>query len=184
MNLTSGVPLKQALDVATIDFPGLFRELKGKSFNGYACLAVQGAIAIEEGTLVFDNGKVVACFYEYYKHNKLLVGEQAFPRVMNATAAKVGVLDIYALKNEEVQLMLAFYERAIYLPSEKDLFARVERFDDKFEKEIAEPEGERKEETLKKYRIADVRVGEYKTENVAPEGQFEDLLEKMKREKE
>ncbi|MFH1258101.1 MAG: hypothetical protein V1658_04130, partial [Candidatus Micrarchaeota archaeon] len=70
MNLPAGTVVKTAIDSATIDFAALLKELKDKAFNGYLTLTLQGVGGVEEGITVFDNGKIVAAFYEYLKYNK------------------------------------------------------------------------------------------------------------------
>ena len=59
MNLPSGTQIKTGIEVSNIDFVALLRELRSKLFNGYLSIAVQGIGGIEEGTVVFDNGKIV-----------------------------------------------------------------------------------------------------------------------------
>ncbi|HLC48091.1 MAG TPA: DUF2226 domain-containing protein [Candidatus Norongarragalinales archaeon] len=175
MNLPPGIIVKTGIDTATIDFAALLRELKDKVFNGYLAITVEGASAIEEGIVVFDNGKVVASFYEYFKYNKQVLGDLAFQRVMNAAASKHGVADIFQLTNDQVQLILAFNEQAICLPSEGDIKKlRSESFSPLFEEQIKDGEGTgTKTELLKKFKLGDVEKKE-KVEQVQDE--TEDFL--------
>ncbi len=175
MNLPAGVSVKTAIDSATIDFFALLKELKDKAFNGYITLAVQGLGGIEEGIVVFDNGKIVASFYDYLKYNKQVFGDLAFQRTVNASAAKYGVLDIFQLTNDQVQLILAFNEQAICLPSEGDIKKlRTEEFSPFFEEQVKEsaPIGT-KGDLLKKFKLGDV---EKKEKVEVTDEEAEDLL--------
>ncbi|MFH0971878.1 MAG: DUF2226 domain-containing protein [Candidatus Micrarchaeota archaeon] len=174
MNLPAGIIVKTAIDVATIDFSALLKELREKAFNGYIAMTIQGISGMEEGTVVCDNGKIVASFYEYFKYNKQVLGDLAFQRVMNSSAAKHGVVDIFQLTNDQVQLILAFNERAICLPSETDIKRlKVEEFSPFFEEQVKETASVgTKDELMKKYKLGDVE----KKEVADAEEEDEDLL--------
>ena len=155
MNLPSGNPLKMGLDVAVVDFFALLRELGDRKFSGYAAIAVQGKYGIEEGTQVFDDGKPVASFYEYYAFRKMAAGSEAFRRVINASASMKGVIDVVELTNEQVQLAVAFNEAAIYIPSESELKPRKLEFDPMFEEEFKlRSLSPTRDELLKKYNVS------------------------------
>lgn len=137
MNLPAGNVIKTDVDVATVDFLALLKELGVKLFNGYLAIAIKGNGGIEEGTLLFDNGKIVAATYEYFKHGKTLLADKAFVRILNASFAKHGSVDLVLLSNEQVQLVLAFNENAITIPNEKDWSAFKGRtFSSTYEDEI------------------------------------------------
>jgi hypothetical protein len=155
MNLPSGNALKTGLDVAVIDFFALLRELSDRKFSGYAAIATQGKYGIEEGTQVFDDGKPVASFYEYYAFRKMAVGGDAFKRVLNASTAIKGVIDVVELTNEQVQLAIAFNEAAIYIPSAAELRPRKIEFDPLFEEEFKfQSLSPTRDELLKKYKVS------------------------------
>ncbi len=161
MNLPAGKPVKTAIDVATVDFVALLNELIGKSFNGYLCITIQGAGGIEDGELVFENGKIVISSYEYLKHGKTLLGEAAFVRAINASAAQHGVIDIYQLTLEQVELVLAFNENAIFVPNEKDLKnLKITTFSTFFEEQVkTEEKTVTRSDLMKKYRLEDLHEG-------------------------
>lgn len=152
-----GIPIKQGVDVATVNFMGLLAEVMKKKFDGYLCICVQGRGGMEEGTLVFEDGRIVASMYEYFRYNKILMGEQAFARVLNASAAKHGIIEIYQLTAEQVQLILAFNEQAIFVPVERDLRnVNINEFSIAYEERVQEEKKESKdtkENLLKKYKI-------------------------------
>lgn len=162
MNLPSGLTIKSGVDVATIDFSELIKQLKEKGFNGYIAITIQGIGAIEEGEVIFDNGKIVAAFYEYFKYAKKVTGDLAFQRIMNASASKHGVIDIFQLTNDQVQLILAFNEQAICLPTENDIKKlRTEEFSPFFEEQVKESaQIGTKSDLLKKYKLGDVEKKE------------------------
>lgn len=158
--MPSGVVVKTDVDVASVDFLGLLKELKNKVFNGYLCIAVKGKTGFEEGVMVFDNGKIEAVAYDYLAFNKSVVGSKALARVMNASSAKVGVLDIFQLSNEQVQLIIAFNEQAIVVPSEDELKRlKTDVFSNSLEEEVVGGEKvETEKDILKKYKLSGVKV--------------------------
>ncbi len=169
MNLPSGTPVKTGIDVASVDFPALLSELLKKSFSGYLCMTIQGTGGIEEGTVLFDGKKIAGSFYEYFKYNKVLMGKDAWARVLNAAGAQHGVIDIYQLSTEQVELILAFNEQAIWVPSEKELRElKTNSFSPALEEAVREAKPGEKGELLKKYKLAGVR--EKKAEAKAEEG--------------
>ena len=139
MNLPSGLAMKTGIDVVTLDFAALVKELMHKKFSGYLCVTIQGDGGVEEGTLVFNGGKPTAAVYEYLRHNKAMFAKDAIPRIFNATTATYGVVDIYQLTPEQVQLILAFNENSV-LPvvlTERDVDSSiVTSFSSKYEEEL------------------------------------------------
>lgn len=137
MNLPSGKPLKTNLDASATDLVALMDELRRKRFCGYLAIAIKGLAGVEEGTVLFDSGKVVGTTYEYYAFNKELAAEKAFQRVLNAAANKTGVIDVIELTAEQVHLALAFHEDAVFVPSEESLrHVRLPAYSPFFEEEV------------------------------------------------
>jgi len=158
MNLPSGTPVKTGVDVASVDFPALLRELLRKGFSGYLCIAVQGKGGVEEGTLLFDGKKIAGGFYEYFRYNKVLVGKEAWVRCLNASGALHGVIDMYQLSGEQIELILAFNEQAIWVPSEKEVRElKTIPFSGAFEEQAGGAPAGGKEALLKKYKLAQVK---------------------------
>jgi len=173
-SLPAGTPLKRALDVSTTDFPALLKESREKKISGYIAVCIRSS-GTEEGTVLLDEGKIVGCAYEYYKHGKTVEGADAFKRVLNASGAKHGVIDVFKLTSEQVQLALVVNQKMVFVPIEHELLGfKSKPFSDAFEKEIADSaktapvKAEAKvEETqepkssgdiLKKYKIGDIKV--------------------------
>ncbi|MFH1199717.1 MAG: DUF2226 domain-containing protein [Candidatus Micrarchaeota archaeon] len=187
VSLPAGKVIKTGLDLAAIDFFSLLAELKSKAFNGYLSITVSGYGGLEDGTLVFDNGKIVASFYDYLRYDQKLVGEAALARCFNASQAKVGVIDLYQLSNEQVQLILAFNEGAISIPSERDLARfKGQPFSQEYEKQLASLSSvETKSDLLKKYKLGDMSAETQPKpgllEGSGPAFEEEDLLSKLKK---
>ena len=123
MILPPGQSVKTGIDLAGLDFQGLLKELARKSFTGYLALMVRGTGGLEEGTLIYDSGRIVACTYEYLRHDKLLFGSDAFPRIGNASAAKKGAVDIFQLSQDQVKLIAAFNDKMAFSPQDSDMSA-------------------------------------------------------------
>lgn len=158
MNLPAGTPLKTGLDVANVDFYALVKELGKIGFNGYVCIATAGEAGFEEGTLMFDEGKPVASIYEYYKYRKTYFGDDAFKRVLNASAAKDGVVDVFELTKEQVHLVLAFNEKAISVPGAEELAPRKIEWTPQFERQAASSQIPlTRDQLLRKYKLAEVK---------------------------
>lgn len=162
MNLPSGAAVKTGLDLATVDFFALLRELQLKAFNGYLVVGVPGREGLEEGTLLFDTGKVVASIYEYLAFQRNYYGAEALERTLNAALAKQGVIDVFQLTPEQVQLVLAFNEQAIVIPSEKELKNwQGKQHSYSYEEEVVRASrGQPKEDLLKQYKMSPVKPAE------------------------
>ena len=154
--LPAGKPLKTGLDVAATDFNTLLLELRTREFNGYVSIAVKGTGGIEEGTLLMEKGKVIGCSYEYLRHGKTFAGQKAFERVLNATAAKEGVIDVFELEIQQIDLTLAFNENLVYVPNTSDLrHVKVDDFSPLFEQEVVSG-GKEEKNLAKKYRLTGI----------------------------
>ncbi len=151
--LPAGKPLKTGLDVAATDFGTLLLELRTREFNGYVSITVKGTLGIEEGTLLMEKGKVIGCSYEYLKHGKTISGQKAFERVLNATAAKHGVIDVFELEIQQIDLTLAFNESLVYVPNMGDLkHSKTSDFSPLYEDEVVAERGGEKN-LAKKYKL-------------------------------
>lgn len=160
MNLPRGKPLKQGIDVATTNFQSLLKEVRSKNITGYLSITIKGIGGIEEGTLVFDNGKVVGCAYEYLKYQKTFFGKDAFPRILNCTASKQGIVDVFTLELEQVHLIFVVNEGMIFTPDERTLDKiKVDSFSPLFEEELKNSvQKESKEDVLTKYKMSEIGV--------------------------
>ncbi len=155
MILPPGQSVKTGIDLAGLDFSGLLKELARKAFTGYLALMVKGVGGLEEGTLIYDSGKIIACTYEYLRYDKLLFGSDAFPRIANAAAATKGVVDLFQLSADQVKLITAFNDMMAFLPKDSDMSAfQVTAFSPFYEEQIKEPEKpEAREQLLKRLKL-------------------------------
>ncbi len=161
MNIPAGTPLKTGLDVATVDFFSLLKDLGGRKFSGYLALAIAGERGIEEGTMFFDEGKPSAGVYEYYSFKKTFYGKEAFERILNASAAPHGAMDVFELSPDQVHLVLAFNEAAINVPAEGELAPRRIVFSPKYGEALAQAQApQTRGELLKKYRLSAIAEDE------------------------
>ena len=180
MNIPSGTPLKTGLEVSSVDFFALLKEMEKRRTSGYLAIAIAGEYGVEEGTMFFDEGKPVAAFYEYYFFKKTFYGREAFERIVNASASLHGVIDIFELSTDQVHLVLAFNESAISVPTEGDISPRKVIFSKEFEERL---KGALLPQTrgglLKKYKLAGV-MDEEKPVSPLKEVSFsEDFLQKL-----
>ena len=157
-SLPKGKITEKNAELLTIDFIKFLKENQKRAFTGYIALCIQGANGIEEGTILFDEGKIVGCFYEYYSFDKSFQGNEAFQRILNASAAKQGVFDVISLKPEQVRLVLAVNEGIVFVPAPGQLESvSVKEFSPLFEQEVVQSQSEQtRTEFLKKFKLQDL----------------------------
>ncbi len=110
MNITSGTPMEKGTSLGDIRPKEYMARLMEEKFNGYACITIRGKTGIEEGVIIFHNGSIVSCDYEYYKYNARFVAEEALARNLNAFIASKGVLDSFSLSSYQIQLVMTLNE--------------------------------------------------------------------------
>src|SRR3989344_7904169 len=94
------------------------------SKSGYIVLTIEGYDGIEEGIIVFKKGNLVAAMYEYLKYGITVLGDLALARFFNA-ASRQGVIDVFDLTQEQVEITFRFNEKAILTKSLK--FGDIDR---------------------------------------------------------
>lgn len=153
--LPPGQSVKTGIDLAGLDFSGLLKELARKAFTGYLAIMVRGAGGLEEGTLIYCSGEVVACTYEYLRYDKLMFGSDAFPRIANATAAKKGVVDLFQLSADQVKLITAFNDNMAFSPKDSDMSAfHTTDFSPFYEEQVKDPVApEAREQLMKRLKL-------------------------------
>lgn len=110
MNITAGNPLERGKYLDEIDTRAFIVKLMEKSFSGYICVAIQGKMGLEEGTVVLHNGAIVSSDYEYFYYNKTFKADSGLERSLNALRAPIGVVDAFSLSAYQVQLILTLNE--------------------------------------------------------------------------
>ena len=115
MNLPSG-NLLLSLDVLdTTSFNALIDDLVKKKFFGYVIVTINGVDGLEEGSIVFENGNTVAASYEFIKYVKKISGDSSLELLFNSVAAQHGVIEVYELKRDQVQIILALNDGSFKL---------------------------------------------------------------------
>lgn len=151
MDLPLGTPYQEHLKTSETDMLKTIIELMQKSFTGYIVVTIDGVDGIEEGALLMRNGIIVGAGYEYMKHNTTIEGNNALEIVLNAFKAKHGIIDIYALALQHMDLVIAFHEKMrisanIDPKNLQKLYPK--EFSDKYAREII-----KQKEELTKYDI-------------------------------
>jgi len=111
MELVKGKPLLQGRKLKEVRFKDQIIELINQKFSGYVCLTIEGFEGVEEGTLIFRVGNIIASAYEYLKYGIIVNGDAAIQQVFNASAADYGVVDIIELGATEAELIIAVHPK-------------------------------------------------------------------------
>ena len=136
--LSSGKILQENTDVNEVDFIKTSASLCKQNFTGYAAICIKGASGLEEGTFLFDQGKIAGCFYEYYALKKEFYGKDAFQRILNASASKNGLFDIISITPDQVRLALAVNQKIMFAATaEQFQLAGAREFSPLFEQQAS-----------------------------------------------
>lgn len=112
MNLPVGEIISQGLNLKEIDTKKLLEGFCEKSFSGYFIATLNGVSGIEEGALIFKDGRIVASFYEYGMYKVTIFGNESLEHVFNSFAAEYCIADVVSLSNQQVDLVTAFNDKA------------------------------------------------------------------------
>ncbi|MEM4663100.1 MAG: DUF2226 domain-containing protein [Candidatus Diapherotrites archaeon] len=113
MELPLGTPYQEHLKTTEVDMLKGITELMQKNFTGYIIVTIHGIDGMEEGAILFRNGLIVGAGYEFMKHGVTIEGTNAFEIVLNAFKAKYGIIDIYSLSLQHMDLVIAFHEKML-----------------------------------------------------------------------
>jgi len=146
-------------------FLDLLKDLGSRSFNGYVAWVGEGLDGLEEGTVVFLNGKAVAIGYTQLKYNRSFDGEQAVAPAMNVIRAKNVVYSVVSLTVPKVNLILAFNDKAKIspMPPEKLWSFVPKEYSDEYVRGIIKtlpPSDIDRIRVLAEYGLVNVKVGE------------------------
>ncbi len=116
MELIRGTPALSLLQSPKNSLPTVCTSLSKKKFSGYLALAIRAETGFEEGALLYDSGKIVACSYSYFLESstKTFDSKDAFQRVVNASAAKNGVIDAFELCKEDVHSIISASPQSVF----------------------------------------------------------------------
>jgi hypothetical protein len=166
MDLHLGKPIKEGMETETVDFQKLFPMLRQHKLNGYMSMDLMTSNGMEEATLLFREGEIIAAEYIYLAKEKTLYGEEALKQSFNACLGK-GTFDIHELQEEEIIAGREMNRQTVlkYKPSDKEIIEMIpESFQDKSLEEkraeaalkaeaIKKSGGISREDVLKKYGI-------------------------------
>ncbi|MDO8538386.1 MAG: DUF2226 domain-containing protein [archaeon] len=91
--------------------------------SGYIVLTIEGYDGMEEGIIVFKGGNLHAALYEYLKYGITVLGDLALTRFFNAIASKNGVIDVFKLSQDQVEI-------AFKITNERALITKTLKFGD------------------------------------------------------
>jgi len=113
MDLPLGTPLYEHMKTKENDMLKKIQELMAREFTGYIVVTIDGYDGAEEGALLFRKGALVGAGYEYMKHDTTVEGNNALGIVLNAFKAEHGIIDVYSLTVQHMDLVIAFHEKMI-----------------------------------------------------------------------
>jgi hypothetical protein len=108
MNLPTGVNRALAKSTALFNAGHELEDLAKANFSGYLIETLLGKDGVDEAAIIFRNGQIIGSVYEYYGLKKTVSGDEAVPHVMNAFAARHGIIDTVELSVQQVDLTTAF----------------------------------------------------------------------------
>lgn len=112
MNLPAGEVVTDAAPVEPKAFSDLLQDLGKRSFNGYVAWLGRGYDGLEEGVVLFSDGKIVAASYEHLKYDHIIDGKDALEPAANVVMSKHPVYSVVSLTAPKINLVLAFNEKA------------------------------------------------------------------------
>ncbi len=111
MNLPVGEAVKQSVALKDFNYRKEIEGFFNSGFSGYLVTTVEGFDGIEEGVLLFKEATLVGALYEYTNYGITVFGDIALPQVLNGLVADYGVVDVYRLTNQQVDLVTAFNDK-------------------------------------------------------------------------
>ncbi|GEM_PF-5188707 len=141
-------------------------QLGRRSFNGYVSWLARGHDGLEEGVVLYQEGKIVAASYEHLKYGTVIDGEKALEPMANVAAGEGLVYSVVGLTLPKINLVLAFNEAAklpkpIDPKNVADLFPK--EYDNSIVLGIVHGLSQREQDRIKilaKYGLVGLRVDE------------------------
>ncbi len=131
MKLAVGTKIDYGIDISKISPKDYIKKLMESQFNGYLCVTIHGKYGIEDGTIVFHNGKITCAEYIYLSFDKIYKSDDALKRFFNAMLG-FGVLDCFSLTMHQSHLITIMYEEN-RLSEPFDIKKLEKEFPEKFE---------------------------------------------------
>jgi hypothetical protein len=111
MEMPIGDIVQENLKTAEMNISETITKLAQQGFTGYMVATVEGYSGMEEGMLLFRKGEVVGAGFEYMRIGKEFFGDDALPLVLNSFKAVHGIVDIFALTSQQLDLVTSFQEK-------------------------------------------------------------------------
>lgn len=111
LNYPVGETVEEALELSKIDPKEFVGRLLSSSFAGYMVVTIEGFSGIEEGVLFFRDNLLVGAAFSYDHYDLGVFGDVALESFFNALASKRGIVDVYRLTKQQLDLILALDER-------------------------------------------------------------------------
>ncbi len=111
MNLPVTDPVVKNVFLEKVYVDKLFYDLNSKKFDGYIQLTIDGKYGFEESFIIFEKGNVAGNIYLIEGYDIELYGQEAFDFCMNSFGAKLGAMNIYNLKEDQIKLILIFNDK-------------------------------------------------------------------------
>jgi hypothetical protein len=111
MNLPVSEIVEQGKVTGEFKYKEITESSMEKEFSGYFIVTTDGFDGIEEGVLIFRRGYLVACLYEILNYGITVFGDTALRHALNSFLNPKGIVDIYGLTNQQVDLVAAFNDK-------------------------------------------------------------------------
>ncbi|MCX8158187.1 MAG: DUF2226 domain-containing protein [Candidatus Diapherotrites archaeon] len=111
MNLPVDNAIEKGVRLKDFNYKNKFLDFLDKGFTGYVVVTIDGFEGIEEGVLIFKKGTIVAAIYDFLNYDSSLYGKDALNYVFNAFVCDEGVVDVYTLTPQQVDLITAFNDK-------------------------------------------------------------------------
>lgn len=115
MDLPVGSPVEEGLKSSQVDFEKYLNALVSKQFSGYVVITIEGYSGMEEGILFLKKGAISGAFFEYNRFGIEVFGDSALEQFFNAIKALHGIIDIFALTPQQIDLITAFHDKVLLL---------------------------------------------------------------------
>jgi hypothetical protein len=114
MNLPVNDPVVKNVFLEKLYIDKLFYDLNSKKFDGFIQLTIDGKYGFEEAFIIFEKGNIAGNIYLIEGYDVELYGQEAFSYSMNAFGSKLGIINIYNLKEDQIKLVLIFNDKIKY----------------------------------------------------------------------
>ena len=159
MNLPLSDVIEQGKKTAEFDYKSRLNSCLGGDFSGYIVLTIDGFDGMEEGVLIFRKGYLSAGLYEFLNYGITMFGDSSLKHTFNAFLNDKGIVDVYGLTNQQVDLVTAFNDkikltRPVTKGDASKLFAL--KYSSELSKELLKEvlqKQESKDEVLKKFGL-------------------------------